>query len=221
MTLPPTPTLTKGVERAGFSQMQTDRTGDLNEVRAIGSRMFNTSLMATRRWLPAWPMPLVFTFLFLTILASPCFGFGAYAIGYNTKKKQFESFLIVDRSTEQEAEDIALMRCRRKSLVDCAIRHTFASTCIAIAFTRNRVFRFIDTDPSLEHARTKVMAACESRPGMKCFIGEAGCDRATASAPSSTIPFDLASGFTNVRVCKVIHKTRHHRLGPYCDSRLS
>jgi uncharacterized protein DUF4189 len=159
--------------------------------------VFNNSLIATRRpvWLPEWPMPLVFTFLFLTIFASPCFGFGAYAMGYNPKKKQFESILIVDRSTEQEAEDIALMACRRKSLIDCAIRHRFASTCIAIAFTQNRLIRFIDTDPSLEHARTKVMAACESRPGMKCFIGEAGCDRATASVPPVQIPFDLASGF--------------------------
>ena len=155
--------------------------------------MFNTSLIGTSRlvWLPAWPMPLVFTFLFLTIFASPCFGFGAYAMGYNPKKKQFESFLIVDRSSEQEAEDIALIACRRKSLIDCAIRASFASTCIAIAFTKNRLIRFIDTDPSLDHARTKVMAACESRPGMKCFIGEAGCDRATASAPPAQSPLIL------------------------------
>lgn len=142
-------------------------------------------------WLPAWPMPLVITSLFLTIFASPCFGFGAYAVGYNPKKKQSESFLIVDRSTEQEAEDIALRACRSKSLTDCAIRYRFASTCIAIAFTQNRLIRFIDTDPSLEHARTKVMAACESRPGIKCVIGEAGCDRATASAPPAQSPLIL------------------------------
>jgi Domain of unknown function (DUF4189) len=178
----------------------------------MGSRVLNTSLIATRRlgWLPAWPMPLVFTFLFLTIFVSPCFGFGAYAMGYNPKKKQFESFLIVDRSTEQEAEDIALMACRRKSLIDCAIRHTFASTCIAIAFTQNRLIRFIDTDVNLAHARTKVMAACEARPGMKCFIGEAGCDRATACAPPSTIPFDFASRF------RIDGRTGSARSAPAC-----
>lgn len=163
--------------------------------------MFNTSLIATRRlvWLPTWPMSLVITFLFLTIFASPCFAFGAYAVGYDPKKKQFESFLIINRSTEQAAEDIALMACRSKSFTDCTIMYKFANTCIAIAFTHNRSIRFMDMDPSLEHARTKVMAACESRPGIKCFIGEIGCDRATASAPS-TITFDLASGGFRVNV---------------------
>ena len=141
-----------------------------------------------------WPMRLVIALLFLTIFASRCFAFGAYAVGYDAKRKQFESFLILNRSTAQEAEDIALRACQNKSFTDCAIKYTFSNTCIAIAFTRNRLIRFIDTDPSLEHARTKVMTACESSPGIKCFIGEAGCDRAKAFAPLSQSARDLTSG---------------------------
>jgi Domain of unknown function (DUF4189) len=142
----------------------------------------------------AWPMRLVIALLFLTIFASRCFAFGAYAVGYDAKRKQFESFLILNRSTEHEAEDIALRACQNKSFTDCAIKYTFSNTCIAIAFTRNRLIRFIDTDPSLEYARTKVMTACESSPGIKCFIGEAGCDRAKAFAPLSQFARDLPSG---------------------------
>ena len=136
-----------------------------------------------RRGKASWPMRLVIALLFFTIFASRCFAFGAYAVGYDAKRKQFESFLILNRSTAQEAEDIALRACQNKSFTDCAIKYTFSNTCIAIAFTRNRLIRFIDTDPSLEYARTKVMTACESSPGIKCFIGEAGCDRAKAFAP--------------------------------------
>jgi hypothetical protein len=145
-----------------------------------------------RRGKASWPMRLVIALLFLTIFASRCFAFGAYAVGYDAKRKQFESFLIFNRSTEQEAEDIAIRACQNKSFTDCAIKYTFSNTCIAIAFTRNRLIRFIDTDPSLEHARTKVMTACESSPGIKCFIGEAGCDRAKAFAPLSQSARDLA-----------------------------
>ena len=74
-----------------------------------------------RRGKASWPMRLVIALLFFTIFASRCFAFGAYAVGYDAKRKQFESFL--------------------------------------------------------------VMTACESSPGIKCFIGEAGCDRAKAFAP--------------------------------------
>ena len=166
-----------------------------------GRDVSNTSIGTTRllchayqsRRLQAWPR-LVIALLFLTIFASRCFAFGAYAVGYDAKRKQFESFLILNRSTGQEAEDIALRACQNKFFTDCAIKYTFSNTCIAIAFTRNRLIRFIDTDPSLEHARTKVMTACESSPGIKCFIGEAGCDRAKAFAPLSQFARDLASG---------------------------
>src|SRR5207244_13127376 len=115
------------------------------------------------------PLRLVITLLLLTFFAWRCSAFGAYAVGYDAKRKQFESFLILNRSTEHEAKDIALRACQDKSFTDCAIKHTFSNTCIAIAFTRNRLIRFIDTHPSLEHARTKVMTACESSPGIKCF----------------------------------------------------
>ena len=67
-------------------------------------------------------MRLVIALLFLTIFASRCFAFGAYAVGYDAKRKQFESFLILNRSTEQEAEDIALRACQNKSFTDCAIK---------------------------------------------------------------------------------------------------
>jgi len=162
-----------------------------------------------RRGKASWPMRLVIALLFFTIFASRCFAFGAYAVGYDAKRKQFESFLILNRSTAQEAEDIALRACQNKSFTDCAIKYTFSNTCIAIAFTRNRLIRFIDTDPSLEHARTKVMTACESSPGIKCFIGEAGCDRAKAFAPLSQSARDLAidgkclpyAGKPHVRFC--------------------
>ena len=167
--------------------VQTERT------RRWGRDVPNTSIGTTRlmpaasgfdrRGKASWPMRLVIALLFFTIFASRCFAFGAYAVGYDAKRKQFESFLILNRSTAQEAEDIALRACQNKSFTDCAIKYTFSNTCIAIAFTRNRSIRFIDTDPSLEHARTKVMTACESSPGIKCFIGEAGCDRAKAFAP--------------------------------------
>jgi len=149
-------------------------------------------------------MRLVIALLFLTIFASRCFAFGAYAVGYDAKRQQFESFLILNRSTEQEAEDIALKACQNKSFTDCAIKYTFSNTCIAIAFTRNRLIRFIDTDPSLEHARTKVMTACESSPGIKCFIGEAGCDRAKAFAPLSQFARDLASGGFIAQQCSAV-----------------
>jgi hypothetical protein len=46
-----------------------------------------------RRGKASWPMRLVIALLFLTIFASRCFAFGAYAVGYDAKRKQFESFL--------------------------------------------------------------------------------------------------------------------------------
>src|SRR5262249_25909921 len=57
--------------------------------------------------------------------------------------------ICVTRKVETErlvgAEDIALRACQNKSFTDCAIKYTFSNTCIAIAFTRNRLIRFIRT----------------------------------------------------------------------------
>src|SRR5262249_2251153 len=164
---------------AGASKSTNRHMVKTERTRRWGRDVSNTSIGTTRlmpaasgfdrRGKASWPMRLVIALLFFTIFASRCFAFGAYAVGYDAKRNQFASFLILNRSTAQEAEDIALRACQNKSFTECAIKYTFSNTCIAIAFTRNRLIRFIDTDPSLEYARTKVMTACESSPGIKCF----------------------------------------------------
>src|SRR5262245_9508163 len=74
-----------------------------------------------RRGKASWPMRLVIALLFLTIFASRCFAFGVYAVGYDAKRKQFESFLILNRSSRRPQPENE----------DAQVLTIFASRCFA------------------------------------------------------------------------------------------